>query len=74
MARLVTWAERPLDDVDALAEYIARDSEKYARAVVRAMVAAGRRLERFPFSGHVVRGTRCSTIREILVYSDRVIY
>lgn len=74
MAYSVTWSQRALEDVAALAEYIARDSETYAQAVVRAIFGVGRRLEQFPFSGRVVSEARGPTIREGLVHSYRVIY
>lgn len=74
MAHSVIWSKRALDDVDALAEYIARDSEAYARTVVQAIVGVGHRLRQFPFSGRIVREAREATIREIVVYNYRVIY
>ncbi len=74
MAHSVEWSERALRDVEALGEYIARDSEAYARAVVRKIFDVGYKLQRFPFSGRVVPEFRVPTIREFLVYSYRVIY
>lgn len=74
MAHSVIWSERALQDVESLAEYIARDSEAYARSVVRAIFDVGHRLQRFPFSGRVVPEVREATIREFRVYSYRVIY
>jgi plasmid stabilization system protein ParE len=74
VAYSVRWSERALEDVEALAEYIARDSDIYAQAVVRAIFGVGQRLEQFPFSGRVVSEARGPTIREVLVHSYRVIY
>lgn len=74
MAHSVVWSDRALRNAEALAEYIARDSEAYARAVVRKVFGIGYRLQQFPFSGRVVPEFRVPTIREFLVYSYRVIY
>jgi plasmid stabilization system protein ParE len=74
VAHSVKWSEGALRDVEALAEYIARDSEAYARTVVQRIFGVGYRLQQFPFSGRVVPEFRAPTIREFLVYSYRVIY
>ena len=34
MAHLVIWSRRAIDDVDAIAAYIAEDSEAFAASVV----------------------------------------
>ncbi len=74
MAYPVIWSERALDDVEALATYIARDSEAYARAVAQKILDVGYQLQQFPFSGRVVPEFQVSTLRELLVYGYRVIY
>jgi toxin ParE1/3/4 len=44
----VVWSPAALDDVEYLAEYIARDSEFYARAVVDKILDMARKLKDFP--------------------------
>jgi len=41
MAYAVVWSGDALDDIDALGEYIARDSLYYAQQVVSEIMAAG---------------------------------
>jgi len=44
----VVWSPAALEDVESLAEYIARDSEFYARAVVNKILDSARKLQGFP--------------------------
>ena len=70
----VVWSPAALDDIESLADYIARDSEYYARAVVDKILDLSRRLKDFPYSGRIVPELEDATIRERFVYSYRVIY
>jgi toxin ParE1/3/4 len=69
MAYTVIWSPRALDDVEAIASYIARDSAAYASAVVAKIIKTTRTLRRFPFSGRVVPEFQDENFRERLVYS-----
>ncbi len=73
MARLI-WSPKVLDQVDAIAEYIANDSPFYAKQVVTRIIEAARRLESFPEIGSVVPEFGNTSIREIRVYSYRLLY
>ena len=74
MARRVVWSPAALEDVDAIAAYIARDSPHYAASVVRQLVEAARRLADFPESGRRVPEFDDASLRELLVSSYRLIY
>ena len=74
MDHRVTWSPAALDDVEAIAEYIERDSPVYARAVVQKILATTRKLQRFPRAGRTVPELGDEQIRELFVYSYRVIY
>lgn len=74
MAYVVRWSPRALEDVEAIADYIEKDSSFYAKAVVAKIVAVSRRLVDFPFSGRVVPETGDDVVREFFVFSYRVIY
>jgi toxin ParE1/3/4 len=58
----------------AIADYIAADSPTYAGIVVKKVVHQTRALSRFPRSGRKVPEFDNEDIRELLVYSYRVIY
>ena len=70
----VTWSPTALDDVDAIAEYINRDSPAYTRAVVNKILDTARKLEVFPNAGRIVPELDDDEFREHFVYSYRVIY
>ncbi|MBX3288915.1 MAG: type II toxin-antitoxin system RelE/ParE family toxin [Acidobacteria bacterium] len=74
MDYIVIWSPRALDDVDDIAAYIAQDSEVYASAVVRNILRTVRTLSMFPFRGRVVPEFDDDSIREVFVYSYRIIY
>lgn len=74
MAQRVEWSPRALADLEAIAKYIAADSAAYAKAVVRSITDQTRQLSRFPYLGRKVPEFNEDRIRELLVYSYRVIY
>ena len=74
MAGAVTWSPEALEDLDAIAEYIARDSAFYASAVVAKIFSSTRVLADFPQAGRIVPEIGDATLRERFVYSYRVIY
>jgi plasmid stabilization system protein ParE len=74
MACRVAWSPRALDDVDSIASYIARDSTAHASAVVAKIVQSTRTLRHFPFAGRIVPELEDPAIRELFVFSYRVIY
>ena len=54
MVYKIAWSTSALDDVEAIADYVSRDSKSYASAVVRKIIHSTRSLERFPFAGRIV--------------------
>jgi toxin ParE1/3/4 len=74
VAYRVVWSPRALADVEAIAAYIALDSQTYAKAVVRKIVTSTRTLARFPRSGRKVPEFDDENTRELIAYSYRIIY
>ncbi len=70
----VTWLLAALDDLDEIAAYIQRDSDKYARIVVEKIRAATRDLATSPRMGRVAPELALDEVRERIVYSYRVFY
>ncbi len=66
----VVWSEGVLDDIDALADYIARDSFFYAQQVVGVILGLGDSLATQPARGRVVPELNDTAIRELFVYSS----
>lgn len=74
MAHRVAWSPRALQDLEAIAEYIAADSPTYAGIVVKKVVNQVKTLARFPRAGRKVPEFDDENIRELIVYSYRIIY
>lgn len=74
MAHRVAWSRRALNDVESIAEYIAADSPAYAGIVVKKIVSQTRMLAKFPRSGRKVPEFDDENVRELIVYSYRIIY
>jgi toxin ParE1/3/4 len=74
MAYQVEWSPRAVEDVEAIALYIAADSTAYAAAVVKKILDTTRNFARFPLAGRVVAEFYDESIREKFAYSYRIIY
>jgi plasmid stabilization system protein ParE len=74
MARKVIWADAAVADLDAAAEYISKDSPAYAASFVLQSLEAARSLGNLSERGRVVPELKREDIREIFVYSYRLIY
>jgi len=70
----VRWSPEASEDLEAIAEYIARNSGYYARAVVSEMLLASRSIGEFPLIGRTVPEIGDENIRERFIYSYRLIY
>jgi addiction module RelE/StbE family toxin len=74
MAYRVVWSSKAVEDVDAIATYIARDSPSYAAAVVEKILETTHQLNNCPLVGSIVTEFSDSAIREKFAYSYRIIY
>ena len=70
----VNWSPEAIEDIEFIAEYIARDSEYYARAVVTEIITVSRNAREFPLIGRVVPEIGDEVIRERFIYSYRLVY
>jgi toxin ParE1/3/4 len=60
----VKWSPEAIEDLESVAEYIARDSEYYARSVVAEILLVSREISGFPLIGRVVPEMGDEFIRE----------
>jgi len=67
MAYSVVWSPRAIEDVNAIATYIARDSPAYASTMVSKILDGTRSLSSFPLSGRVVPEFGDECLREKIV-------
>ncbi|MBN2313008.1 MAG: type II toxin-antitoxin system RelE/ParE family toxin [Sedimentisphaerales bacterium] len=68
------WSPQAIEDIEAIAEYIARDSTFYAESTVERIFQAPEKLLQFPQLGRVVPEKNDESIREIFVFQYRIIY
>ncbi len=74
MASKIVWSDESLTDLEALAEFIGKDSPYYAAAFAQEILDAARLLQPFPARGRIVPEIGSKDIREVLVKSYRLIY
>lgn len=74
MAHRIVWTSRAAQDLDSITDYIAADSPAYAGVVLKNIVNQTRILARFPQAGRKVPEFDDENIRELVVYSYRIIY
>lgn len=74
MARTLVWSPEAVEDIEAIAAYIERDSPWYARAVASKIVETAESIPEYPELGRMVAEIDDSAIRERLVHRYRIIY
>jgi plasmid stabilization system protein ParE len=70
----VTWSPQAQADLDAIHDFVARGSERYARLLVQRIVAAAEQIPEFPKLGRVVPEYRREDLRERILHSYRIVY
>jgi toxin ParE1/3/4 len=73
MARLI-WTEPALQDLDAIADYIALDKPQAAKELVQRVVQHVEQLTTHPESGSVPRELKRSRYRQIIELPCRIFY
>ena len=74
MARVLVWSPEAIEDIEAVAAYIERDSPWYARAVASKIVQTTESIPEYPELGRKVPEIDDSAIRERFAHRYRVIY
>lgn len=71
---MVTWSRFAQEDLKQIYDFVARDSKYYAQKVVKNIVEKSEMLEVFPEMGRVVPEIEDLNVREVFIYSYRLIY
>lgn len=74
MAIQLEWSNEALEDIESIATYIEKDSPFYAKSVVTKFFEKAEIIKDFIEFGRIVPELGDSSIREIFVYSYRLIY
>jgi toxin ParE1/3/4 len=70
----INWTKQALSDLEAIGDYIARDSPPIAQVFVNRIINSVIRLESFPLSGRIVPEAGRESIREVIFRSYRIVY
>ena len=70
----INWTKQALRDLEAIGDYIARDSPAIAQVFVNRIINSVIRLESFPLSGRIVPESRRESIREVIFRNYRIVY
>lgn len=73
MAKII-WTEQSIEDIDNIAEFIARDSFLYAQIQVEMFFELAEKLKTNPFIGRRVPESEDDSIRELIKGNYRMIY
>lgn len=68
------WAESAVKDLEDICNYIANDSEEYARNFARRIIDTIETITTFPNSGRIVPEFNNDRIREKILLNYRIIY
>lgn len=71
---MVEWTDPAKQDLKAIHDYIARDSTFYAKKVSLEIVEKSEKLNILPEIGRVVPEIGDPRIRELIIYSYRLVY
>ncbi|MFC1559309.1 type II toxin-antitoxin system RelE/ParE family toxin [Gemmatimonadota bacterium] len=70
----VLWTLQAVDDLTSIRDYIARDSQAYARLITEQLFASVGQLAKYPDSGRIVPERNSPEIRELIRAPYRIIY
>lgn len=70
----IIWTEKALEDINGIFEYISRDSEFYARNVVKEIRKKVKSIKLFPKRGRIIPEINDCNYREIFQWKYRIMY
>lgn len=71
---MVIWSDPAKEDLKKIYDYIAGDSKYYAIKVSQEFIEKSEQLVELPKMGRIVPEIEDSNIRELIIYSYRLIY
>ena len=74
MARALVWSPEAIEDIEAIAGYIGRDSAWYAKAIASKIFETAQAIPEYPELGRAVPEIGDAAIRERLIHRYRLIY
>ena len=68
------WSPEAVEDLESIVDYISRDSEFYAKAIISKIINEVKIIPHYPQIGRKVPEINDEVIRELIVYNYRVVY
>lgn len=70
----IKWTEKSSSNLQAIFDYIAKDSRIYAARFVKSLIESTKKLERMPRCGRVIPELEEQGLREIIFRNYRIAY
>lgn len=70
----IRWTEKASSNLQAIYDYIARDSKTYANRFIMSLIRATKKLEIMPRCGRIVPELESYGFREVIYQNYRIIY
>ena len=70
----IVWTDNAIHDLDDTGEYIAKDSERYAKVVIQNLFESPDILESHPKAGRIVPEFNKKYLRELIRENYRIVY
>ena len=70
----IVWTKRSIRDLEDIAEYIAKDSVKYAKLTIDKIINETLIIEKQPLIGRIVPELNNENFRELIIGNYRIIY
>jgi toxin ParE1/3/4 len=71
---MVKWTDHAKAQLRHIHDYIAQDSAHYAKRVTQALVSKSLMMDGFPRTGKIVAELNDESVREVSLYSYRILY
>ena len=70
----VRWTEKASKNLQAIHDFISRDSKSYAHRFIKSLIKRTIRLEMLPYSGRIVPELESVGLREVIYRNYRIVY
>ena len=70
----IKWTEKSSSHLQAIHEYIAKDSKTYATRFIKSLIKATEKLELMPLCGRIVPELEAYGFREVIYRNYRIVY
>ena len=70
----IIWTEKAASHLEAIHQFIAKDSTVYANRFIKILISKTQILKKYPYSGRMLPELQDESIREIIYQNYRIIY